>query len=84
MRFADGVTPAGDPVLVVYMQEQRDLLLGGHVHGCPECYEHVPCEHRCSIEPDLTLDDGTLRGAYVVCDACASERRSTTPKGGQG
>lgn len=75
-RVAEGVTSAGDPVLVIYMQEQRDLLTGHHVHPCPICYEHVPCEYRCSIEPDLTLDDGTLSGAHCVCPAChESERR---------
>lgn len=43
---------------------------GGHVHTCPECHEHVPCEMLCAVEPDLDLDDGTERGSFCVCDAC--------------
>lgn len=43
---------------------------GGHVHTCPECYEHIPCTMGCSTEWDLTLDDGTERGDYHVCDDC--------------
>ena len=72
MRCAEGVTAAGDPVLVIYMQERPDLVTGNHVHSCPECYEHVPCEMRCSVSLDLTLDDGTLCGGFVVCDECAA------------
>ena len=76
-RIVEGVTSAGDPVVVVYMQEQYDRVTGGHVHSCPECYEHVPCEMRCSVSLDLTLDDGTLCGGYVVCDECATEPGGT-------
>jgi len=36
-----------------------------------ECYEHVPCELLCAVEPDLTLDDGTLRGSFHTCDECS-------------
>jgi len=41
-----------------------------HVHGCPNCYEHLPCLEACSIEDDLELDDGTPCGGYFVCDLC--------------
>ena len=41
-----------------------------HVHGCPECYEKVACKWRCTLEPDLELDDGTPAGGYMVCDEC--------------
>ena len=66
-------------ILLIDMQAGlRPLdVVGNHVHSCPSCYEHVPCEMRCSVEPDLTLDDGTLRGAFLDCEACASEKRST-------
>lgn len=61
--------PAGD-VIVVDMQSFPDLADGGHVHSCPICYENVPCTDVCSVEPDLTLDDGTLRGAFLACNRC--------------
>ncbi len=48
---------------------------GNHVHSCPVCFEHVPCGQTCAVEPDLTLDDGTLRGAYDVCAACEEHER---------
>jgi hypothetical protein len=51
---------------------------GNHVHSCPECYEDVPCDYACSTEHDLTLDDGTPRGAYVVCDACKIRKQKTS------
>lgn len=44
-----------------------------HVHGCPECYEHVPCSMACTLEPDLELDDGTPSGGYFVCKSCSGE-----------
>lgn len=47
-------------------------MQGAHVHSCPECYEHVPCEQTCAVEVDLTLDDGTPRGGFCVCDRCLS------------
>jgi len=49
---------------------------GNHVHSCPVCYEHVPCEMTCAVEPDATLDDGTLRGAFVECDQCVASTGS--------
>lgn len=61
--------PEGD-VLIIEMQSYPDLVAGRHVHSCPVCYEHIACVERCSVEPDLTLDDGTLRGAYDVCPSC--------------
>lgn len=66
--------PAGD-VLVIEMQSRPHLLAGNHVHACPVCYEHWSCEHTCSIETDLTLDDGTLCGAHCVCPACEEDTR---------
>lgn len=57
-------------VTVIEMQSRAPLVRGGHVHSCPVCYENVPCEETCSCEEDLTLDDGTLRGAYVTCADC--------------
>jgi hypothetical protein len=65
--------PSGN-VLVIEMQSYPDLVTGRHAHSCPTCYEHVACEDRCSVELDLTLDDGTLRGAYLECDACADAK----------
>lgn len=58
--------------LVIDMQSRARPLeaRGGHVHSCPHCYEHVPCDETCAVEPDLTLDDGTPRGAFVVCSTC--------------
>lgn len=52
-----------------------DDMHGGHAHTCPECHEHVPCEQTCAVEPDLTLDDGTPRGGYVVCIECTARPR---------
>lgn len=62
-------------MLVINMQSRPDLVLGNHAHTCPVCHEHVHCESRCSVEPDLTLDDGTLRGAYCECDGCSEGAR---------
>lgn len=60
-------------VLQINMQTPRDLVATGHhVHSCPICYEHVPCYETCSVEPDLDLDDGTLRGAYHACAGCSA------------
>lgn len=43
----------------------------GHVHSCPECFEHVPCDDpRCTLEPDLERNDGTPAGSHCVCDSC--------------
>lgn len=38
-----------------------------HIHGCPLCYDVPACSMGCSVDYD---DDGRLRGAHVVCDAC--------------
>jgi hypothetical protein len=67
MTLSDCESP---DLLVIDMQSRRPKVRGGHVHGCPACYEKVPCSEVCSIEPDLTLDDGTLCGAYVTCAGC--------------
>jgi hypothetical protein len=43
-----------------------------HVHGCPECYEKVPCAEECTTveafdpkEPDI--------GGFIVCEQCQAE-----------
>ena len=64
-------------MLVIDMQSYPDLVTGRHAHSCPLCYEHVPCGMTCSVEPDLELDDGTMRGAYVECDACKASLSSS-------
>jgi hypothetical protein len=63
--------------LVIDMQSRVHPLesYGNHVHSCPLCYEHVPCESLCAVEPDLTLDDGTLRGSFHTCDECSEGAR---------
>lgn len=62
--------------VVINLQSTRPLVSeGNHVHTCPECYEHVPCGMTCAVEPDMTLDDGTLRGAHDVCDRCRDHAR---------
>ena len=63
-------------VLRIEMQSRAVPLeaKGNHVHTCPLCYEHVPCAQECAVEPDLTLDDGTLRGHYVACAKCVPAR----------
>lgn len=44
-----------------------------HVHCCPSCFASPPCPYDdCSIEPTLTLDDGTRCGAHELCDDCAA------------
>lgn len=48
---------------------------GNHVHSCPRCYEHIPCDETCAVEPDLTLDDGTLRGSFHTCEECSEGAR---------
>lgn len=53
--------------------------MGHHVHSCPSCYEHVPCDQFCAVEPDLTLDDGTLRGNYVECGCRQPAPAPTAP-----
>lgn len=44
-----------------------------HVHRCPGCYQAFPCGLDCTIEPDLTLDNGMPAGSYVKCRKCAAE-----------
>lgn len=63
-----GKTPRG---WVVSTRERK--IPGGHVHGCPECYEKVPCVEACSIELDLFEEDETPCGAYVTCESCRRE-----------
>lgn len=67
-------TPWGE-LVVIDMQSRPDLVRGRHVHTCPLCYEHVPCEALCSVEPDLVLDDGMLRGAHHECAQCREGAR---------
>lgn len=40
-----------------------------HFHLCPNCYEHVPCEMKCTIEYDLQDGDREF-GAFCICDEC--------------
>jgi len=64
------VTYRGRPTFWHFLLDAEDPV--PHVHACPECYEHVPCDDpRCTLEPDLELDDGTPAGSHMVCDACA-------------
>ncbi len=51
----------------------RYVAHGQHSHICPECYQDVACEDECTIEFDLS--NGTLRGAYAVCDACKASKQ---------
>lgn len=64
-------------VLRIDMQSRARPLeaTGNHVHSCTVCYEHVPCALTCAVEPDLTLDDGTLRGSFDVCSSCEEHER---------
>jgi len=43
-----------------------------HVHGCPSCYQKVPCWMPCHVEPDLSQDEPT--GFYVVCEVCEATK----------
>lgn len=63
-----------------YIRDPDDVLPIPHVHACPECYEYVPCEMECALEPDLELDDGTPCGAHCVCDACRNRMEKTGQK----
>lgn len=54
-----------------------------HFHACSECYLHKGCEELgCTIEPDLTLDDGSPCGSHIFCDDCASQLASMRLDGG--
>lgn len=50
------------------------MSMASHYHSCPECYEHVSCTMKCTIEYDLQDGDREF-GAHCVCDFC----RSRTP-----
>lgn len=66
-------------VTEILMQDRRaPVFKGGHVHTCPECSEHVPCEDACGCFEDMRLEDGTERGGFVVCDVC-TERAKSAP-----
>jgi hypothetical protein len=42
-----------------------------HFHSCPECYRHFLCyDPRCTLEPDLELDDGSPSGSHCLCATC--------------
>lgn len=75
MNSVDDKGAAG--VLRIDMQSRARPLeaTGNHVHTCPVCYEHVPCRLTCAVEPDLTLDNGTLRGAHDLCGDCTEGAR---------
>jgi hypothetical protein len=66
------------PVVTINMQTPKPKLLGGHVHGCPECFEKVPCDEVCDLELDLFKDGETPCGSYATCDACEAKRVSET------
>lgn len=44
-----------------------------HVHRCLGCYQAFLCGLNCTIEPDLTLDNGMPAGSYAKCRKCAAE-----------
>jgi hypothetical protein len=71
-------------MLIIDMQSQPELVLGRHVHTCPECYEDAPCEDACSVFDDATTTDGLLYGAIVPCDSCEAwlRRRAVLTAGG--
>ncbi len=72
-------------VLAINMQAPPEKITGGHVHTCPECNDHVPCEMTCSSFTDMDLDDGTPRGAHVVCADCEMPLlKAARPEGGHG
>lgn len=49
-----------------------------HVHSCPQCYERIPCDDDCTIEPDMgTTKAGVPFGSHDVCAAC--EKDALTP-----
>ena len=43
-----------------------------HVHGCPSCYEAVPCGMDCSAEFRDAADEakGIRHGSFCVCSPC--------------
>lgn len=58
-------------ITLINMQDRRPpVLRGNHVHTCPECSTHVPCEDACGCFEDMRLDDGTERGGFVICEEC--------------
>ncbi len=61
-------------VVNINMQSERPKVEGEHVHRCPVCYEAPSCRETCSIEMDLALDDGTLCGTHLTCEACRGGR----------
>lgn len=48
---------------------------GPHVHGCPVCYEAVPCGMDCSAEFRDAEDEakGIQHGSFCVCVPCLKE-----------
>jgi hypothetical protein len=48
-----------------------------HYHSCPSCYEHVPCDLSCFIEPDLQ-DGDKEHGAHLTCKECKDRPLSST------
>lgn len=48
-----------------------------HLHTCPACLAHVPCEEACQIVEALRLSDGRQRGCSRECYLCGP---STEPR----
>lgn len=60
-----------EPLVINLLQDRMaPVLRGNHVHTCPECSTHVPCQDACGCFEDMRLDDGRERGGFVVCDQC--------------
>ncbi len=54
----------------VYYAAEDDVLRGDHVHLCPRCFEHVPCEDWCSWAGESAMTDGTPICHAALCDLC--------------
>lgn len=81
---AESQAPLPGEVLVIDMQDRRPpVLRGNHVHTCPECSTHVPCEDACGCFEDMRLDDGTERGGFVICDECSALALAIETTGGR-
>lgn len=51
-----------------------------HVHGCPVCYENVPCDLDCTIERDLGKTRAGLPFAgYAECEPCLGQMAPQDP-----
>jgi len=57
-------------ILEIRMQSTFPDLRGNHVHPCPECFEHVPCDEICTWGGDFVTNDGAPSLHPVVCEKC--------------